>query len=76
MGELPNAPIPDPHVPQTEGLQIGDDRLSISCAVVERPDHHCIGLPCKLHFWISGLAIYVGSHYHFRNTIQKISILN
>ena len=31
---------PDPHVPQTEGLQIGDHRLSISCAVVERPDHH------------------------------------
>ena len=24
MGELPNAPIPDTHVPQTEGLQIGD----------------------------------------------------
>ena len=27
MGELPNAPVPDPHVPQTEGLQIGDHRL-------------------------------------------------
>ena len=35
MGELPNGPISDPHV------QIGDHRLSISCAVVERPDHHC-----------------------------------
>ena len=41
MGELPNVPIPDPHVPQTDGLQIGDHRLSISCAVVERLDHHC-----------------------------------
>ena len=41
MGELPNAPIADPHVPQTEGLQIDDHRLSMSCAVVERPDHLC-----------------------------------
>ena len=24
-------PIPDPHVPQTEGSQIGDGRLSTSC---------------------------------------------
>ena len=40
MGELSNGPIPDPHAPQTEGLQIGDPRLSISCAVVERLDHH------------------------------------
>ena len=36
MYDLPNAPISDPHVPQTEELQIGDHRLSISCAVVER----------------------------------------
>ena len=35
MGELPNAPVLDPHVPQTEGLQIGDRRLSISCVVVD-----------------------------------------
>ena len=28
MSELPNVPIPDPHLPQTEGLQIGDYRLS------------------------------------------------
>ena len=41
MGELPNAPISDPRVPQIEGLQIGDHRLSISCAVVEWPDHLC-----------------------------------
>ena len=41
MGELPNTPIPDPHVPQTQGLQIDDHRLSTSCTVVERPDHHC-----------------------------------
>ena len=40
MGELPNAPIPDPRVPKTEGLQIGDHRLSISGAVVKWPDHH------------------------------------
>ena len=40
MGELPNEPTPNPHVPQTEGLQIGDHRLSISCGVVGRPDHH------------------------------------
>ena len=30
MRELPNAPIPDPYLPHTEGLQVGDDRLSIS----------------------------------------------
>ena len=41
MGELPNAPNPDLHVPQIEGLHIGDHRLSILCVVVERPDHHC-----------------------------------
>ena len=41
MGALPNVPIPDPHVPQTEGLQIGDHRSSTSCGVVERPDHRC-----------------------------------
>ena len=34
-------PIPDPHVPQTERLQIGDHILSTSCVVVKRPDHHC-----------------------------------
>ena len=32
---------PTPHVPQTEGSQIGDRRLSTSCGVVEWPDHHC-----------------------------------
>ena len=26
---------------QTNGSQIGDHRLSTSCRVVERPDHHC-----------------------------------
>ena len=26
MGELPNTPIPDPYVPQTEGLNIGNDK--------------------------------------------------
>ena len=41
MGEPPNARILDPHVLQTEGLQIDDHILSISCEVVERPDHHC-----------------------------------
>ena len=41
MSQLPNAPIPDSYVPQTEALQIGDHKLSISCGVVERPDHHC-----------------------------------
>ena len=29
---LSNGPIPDPHVAQTEGSQIGDHRLSTSCA--------------------------------------------
>ena len=38
MGELPNETIPDAHVPQTEGSQIGDHIL---CSIVERPDHHC-----------------------------------
>ena len=41
MGELPNAAIPDPQVPQTEELQISDHILSISYAVVEQPVHHC-----------------------------------
>ena len=41
MGELPNAPIPDSHIPQTDGLQMGGHRSSISCAVVEKPDHRC-----------------------------------
>ena len=41
MGELTNVCIPDPHVHQTVGLQIGDHRFSASCGVVERPDHHC-----------------------------------
>ena len=41
MGELSNEPISDFHVPQTEGLQIDDHRLNTSCAVIERPDHHC-----------------------------------
>ena len=41
MGELPNALIPDPQVSQTDELQIGDHILGISCAVVERPYHHC-----------------------------------
>ena len=41
MSGLSNEPIANPHVPQTEGLQIGDHRLSTSYGVVERPDHHC-----------------------------------
>ena len=41
MGWLTNGPFPRPHVPQTEGPQISDHRLSILCGVVERPDHHC-----------------------------------
>ena len=42
MGGLPNAPIPDPHVPQTEGSHIGDHRLSTSYGgPTERPDRHC-----------------------------------
>ena len=41
MGGLSNEPIRDPHVPQTEELQIGDHRLSTSCGVVEWSDHHC-----------------------------------
>ena len=41
MRELSNGPIPDPQVLQTEGLQIGDHRLSTSCEFVERPDHRC-----------------------------------
>ena len=42
MGGLPNEPTPDLRAPQDEGLQIDDHRLSRSCAVVERPDRHCI----------------------------------
>ena len=41
MGGLSNGSIPDLHASQTEGSQIGDHRLSISCGVVERPDHRC-----------------------------------
>ena len=35
MGGLPNELIPDPHVPKTEGSQLGDHRLSTSCGVVD-----------------------------------------
>ena len=31
---------PSPTYPQTEWLQIGDNRLSTSCGVVDRPDSH------------------------------------
>ena len=41
MGDLANAPITRPPRTQTEGLQIVDHRLIISCAVVERASHHC-----------------------------------
>ena len=44
MGGLPNELIADRNVatyPQTEGSQIDDHRLSMSCGVVERADHHC-----------------------------------
>ena len=41
IGELSNGSIPDPHVAQTDRLQIGDHRLSTSCGVAERSDHHC-----------------------------------
>ena len=41
MEGLLNELIPDPHVRQTEGLQIGDHTLSTSCGVVGQPDHHC-----------------------------------
>ena len=41
MGGLLNELIPDAHVAQTEGSQIGDHRLSTSCGVIERPDYHC-----------------------------------
>ena len=34
MGGLPKEPIPDPHEPQTEGLQIGDHRLSTSSSLI------------------------------------------
>ena len=45
-------PTPDPHVPQTEGLQIGDHTMSTTCEVVERPDHHC-GYDL-VFYWYSG----------------------
>ena len=38
MDGLPNVAIPEAHVPQTEGSQIGDHG---SCGIVERPDQHC-----------------------------------
>ena len=43
MGGLLDVPIPDSHVPQTEGLQIAKrgHRLSTSCGFVERPDNNC-----------------------------------
>ena len=40
MGELSNEPIPESCIPQMDGLQIGHHRLSTSCGVIERPDHH------------------------------------
>ena len=33
--------MPDSHQPEPRGSQIGDYRLSTSCGIVERPDHHC-----------------------------------
>ena len=52
MGLLSHGPIPKPHVPQSEGLQIiTDHRLSMLCGVVERPDHHCgddLALLCSI----------------------------
>ena len=34
IGRLPNKPIPDPHVPQTEGLQIDDHKSSALITIV------------------------------------------
>ena len=39
MGGLANGSSRS-HVPQAEGSHIGDNRLSTSCGVVQRPDHH------------------------------------
>ena len=36
MGGLPNEPVPDPHVPQTEESQIGEHIMW-----GRRADHHC-----------------------------------
>ena len=41
MGGLPNEVTPIPKYPQTEGSSIGEQRLSTSYGVVERPDHRC-----------------------------------
>ena len=48
MGGLSNAPIPDHHVPANppnRGVEKSPfeiaAKLSTSCGVVERPDHHC-----------------------------------
>ena len=41
MDGLPNERIPDRYVPQLEGSQYSDHRLSTSRGVVDRPDHHC-----------------------------------
>ena len=34
-------PSPNLYVRQTEGSQIGDQRLNTSCGVVKRPDYQC-----------------------------------
>ena len=41
MGGLSNEPIPDSSAPQTEVLQTGNQRLSTSFGVVERPGYYC-----------------------------------
>ena len=50
MGALSNGLIPDSHAPKPGSRkvplwncsQIANHRLSTSCGVVERPDHHCV----------------------------------
>ena len=40
-GRATECAYPRHHVHQTDGPQISDRRLSTSCGVVDRPDHHC-----------------------------------
>ena len=62
MGGQPNEHTTDPRVPQTEGLQISDHRLSTSCGVVKRHDHHCDDDLVNLHSVCSTVPVhYVGT---------------
>ena len=72
----------DPHVPQTERLQIGDHILSTSCRVVEWHDDHCVDELVRLDDIIRlnidhrvGLAISIGLIFNTQQMRDFFSFL-